>query len=113
MTARRLLSALPAGLVLGVVPALASAQAGTGYYGGHMWSGGWHGWFFGPLMMILWLVMLAGAVVLILRWLGVVRPSGAAHGKTAPDAIDILRERFARGEIDKAEFEERRALLEH
>jgi uncharacterized membrane protein len=27
-------------------------------------------------------------------------------------AIDILRERYARGEINQAEFEERRRLLE-
>ncbi len=44
------------------------------------------------------------------RWLG--RDSGdqsaSPAGKTA---LDILKDRFARGEINKAEFEERKKLL--
>ncbi len=63
-------------------------------------------------MMIFWLVVLVGAVVLILRWLGMTGQAGPRHKAPGTDALDILRERFAKGEIDKAEFEERRALLE-
>jgi uncharacterized membrane protein len=34
------------------------------------------------------------------------------HRPGRHDPVDILRERFARGEIDQTEFEERRRLLE-
>ncbi|MDH3668388.1 MAG: SHOCT domain-containing protein [Paracoccaceae bacterium] len=104
--------AVLAGIALAALPALASAQAGPGYYDGHMWGGAWHGWFLGPLMMIFWLAVMVGAVVLILRWLGITGQAGPRHKASGTDALDILRERFAKGEIDKAEFEERRALLE-
>jgi putative membrane protein len=43
-----------------------------------------------------------------------VRWPGAWHGTQVPPGrtpLDILRERFARGEIDKQEFEERRRVL--
>jgi putative membrane protein len=36
----------------------------------------------------------------------------AGRTRPADKALDILRERFARGEIDKAEFDERRRVLE-
>ena len=112
MTGLRKLSVFTAGLAFAALPVLALAQGSPGYYGGHMWGGGGHGWFFGPLMMVFWLVVMVGAVVLILRWLcasGHIDPRRKAPGS---DALDILRERFAKGEIEKAEFEERRALLE-
>jgi putative membrane protein len=76
-----------------------------------MWHGGWYGWFMGPLMMIVFLAVAIAVVVLLIRWLG-----GPGHGSASPvppgkTALDILKERFARGEIDKEEFEERRRLL--
>jgi putative membrane protein len=51
-------------------------------------------------------------VVLIIRWLA--GPTYGHHPPQAPtkkEPIDILKERYAKGEIDKEEFEERRRVL--
>lgn len=102
-----------AGLVLlSATNAFAQQQPRSGY-GPHMWDGGWHGWFFGPIMMIVFIAVAVVVVVLLVRWLG-----GGMHGHpnhlhpTGKAPLDILKERFAKGEIDKEEFEERRRVLD-
>ena len=70
-------------------------------------SGAWLGMGFG---MLVWLAFGVAIVWLIVRGLTVLerrRPEGS--NRAAPD--DILRERFARGDIDAEEFERRLALL--
>ena len=37
---------------------------------------------------------------------------GTGRARPTGKAVDILRERFARGEIDRTEFDERRRVLE-
>lgn len=78
-----------------------------------MWDGSWY-MIFGPVFMILTLAAVIAVVVLLVRWLGgpwygAQPPYHAPPGRTP---LDILRERFARGEIDKDEFEERRRVLD-
>jgi putative membrane protein len=62
----------------------------------------------GPLIMVLVLAVPIAAVVLLVRWAGGSRQGAAPPGRTA---LEILKERFARGEINKEEFEERRRVL--
>ena len=78
-----------------------------------MWGGGWYGMIFGPIFMILVLAALIAVVALIVRWLGGPwqQPALPHHTPSGRTPLDILKERFARGEIDKDEFEERRRVL--
>jgi putative membrane protein len=94
---------------LTALPWLAWADAaGDRDYGhGHMWGGG-AGWIFGPVMMILFVALIAAVVILVVRWLG---GTSGGPGTRPKAALDILEERFARGEIDKDEFEARRQAL--
>jgi len=86
---------------------------GEAYYGYHMMGGpfGWGGMFLGPLFMLLVLAVVIVIVILAVRWLGGQAPGNAGRTE-ARTALDILRERFARGEIDREEFEDRRKLLQ-
>jgi putative membrane protein len=74
-------------------------------------------WF---LVSIAFVVLLVVLVVLAIRWLlrslsssSAASPSSPGASGTATDdrALAVLRERFARGEIDAEEFEERRRTL--
>jgi putative membrane protein len=108
------------GAVIGALisfPLHAQQSQGPGY-GPHMWNSGWHdGWFFGPFMMIVYIAVLVAVVVVLVRWLGGAGRGGAAHGGGAVHGtqhkapLDILKERYAKGEIDKEEYEERRRVL--
>ena len=82
-------------------------------YGPHMmwWGGGGYGMIFGPLFMIMGLAAVMALVVLLVRWIGVPLNGPYATLPTPRTALDILKERFARGEIDKDEYEERRRIL--
>ena len=82
--------------------------------GPHMagWHGGWGGMVLGPLLMILVPVLLIVAVLLATRrfWPSSTGPSSTqANMPQAP--LDILKERFARGDLDKQEYEERSQIL--
>ncbi|WP_105318399.1 SHOCT domain-containing protein [Thermus tenuipuniceus] len=71
---------------------MAWAHAGYGY-GPHMgWGWGWLGW----LYPFLFLVLLVLGVYLVAR---------ALAPKQENRALEILKERYARGEIDKETFE--------
>ncbi len=88
-----------------VVSTTAAAQADGGdrYYGHAMMGGNW---FFGPIMMVLFIGLIVAAIVFTTRILG-----ADSSNRSSSNALDILKERFAKGEIDKDEFEERKRIL--
>lgn len=68
--------------------------------------GGWGG----GLEMLLFLGLIVLAIVLLARWFG----GGASRRDTVQggrSALQILEERYARGEIDREEFERKRRDL--
>ncbi|RJQ87243.1 SHOCT domain-containing protein [Amycolatopsis panacis] len=71
----------------------------------------------GPVVMIVGLVLLVAAIGIVVAFLAR-RPvggpgpgSGSGSGSGSDDAIAILRQRFARGEIDQEEYDRRREAL--
>ncbi len=108
---RKLLKGRIATLLL-LMPSL-SMQAQPATAQGDMWGGGW-GWghmFFGSFMMLLFWGGLIILIVFAVRSMSTGSPR--VHDGPAPGnrALDILEEGYARGEIEKDEYEERRRLL--
>jgi len=75
---------------------LKEVAMGWGYYGPGLWM------FFGPVFFVVLIVACAVIMLVIIH--------GRRGGHSG--ALDILKERFARGEIDRVEYEERRRLLD-
>ncbi|NQV84560.1 MAG: SHOCT domain-containing protein [Rhodospirillales bacterium] len=73
---------------------------------------GWGHMAFGSVMMVAFWGLVIFLIVLVVRWIG----GGSSEGTPAASknpALDILKERFARGEIEKDEFENRKKLLDN
>jgi putative membrane protein len=106
-------SSIAAGWCGALIPAAPALAQPERYYGPGMMGGGWFHMLFGFLMMILFLGIIVVLVVLGVRWLGTSEHSPFRHGARQGErgALDILKERLARGEIDVAEYEERRRAL--
>ena len=60
--------------------------------------------------MVLWYGLIAVAIWAFVRWL--IRAGSASGPTSGPPALEILRQRYARGEIDAATYDEMRARLE-
>ncbi len=92
-------------------PTIASAQMSE-------WSGeGWHsdwGWghmVFGSFMMVIfWALVIAATVLVVRSFIG--RSHSGEDQPPRNSALEILRERYARDELDREEFDERKRQLE-
>jgi putative membrane protein len=97
------------------------ANAQTGQYGGYGGYGGWGmgpgmmggygmGWFGGILMIVFWILILVGLIFLI-KWLIQSTGRDKTSGSSGDRSLEILKERYAKGEIDKEEFESKKKDL--
>ncbi len=89
-------------------------MGGWGYspYGGYYAGGGF--WWMSLLMAVVEILFWGAIIVLAIRFFkhhAAKGHSGSFSG-TSSRAVDILRERFARGEIDSEEFQRRKQELE-
>jgi putative membrane protein len=76
---------------------------------GDMGGFGWWGMGFGVVFMLLfWLLIILGIVALI-RWLQ--SQSSSDRGARSKTSLEIIQERYARGEIDKEEYEQKKRDL--
>ena len=106
-------------LVLAATAALALSSL-TATVGASEWShygmhGGWAGMALGPLMMIVWVAVALAVVLLVLRLFGIgARSAKGEEVLAAPSgeaALDILKRRFASGEIDARTFDSMKTRL--
>lgn len=70
--------------------------------------GGW-GMGFGWISMILFWGLVVFAIVALVKWFTAQPPGGASPRDRTP--LAILQERYARGEIDREEYEQKRRDL--
>ena len=63
-------------------------------------------WMFGPFVMIVVLIIFGAMMFFMMRGMM------GGHREQSRDPLDILKERFARGEITQAQYEEQRRLKE-
>ncbi|MDO8687858.1 MAG: SHOCT domain-containing protein, partial [Dehalococcoidales bacterium] len=93
-------------LVIGsVLMGFGSGWQGYGY--GMMGNFGW-GWFMPVFMILFWGLVIWGIVALAR---GVSQSGGTASSSQSDSALEILKKRYARGEINKEEYEARKKDL--
>ncbi len=85
--------------------------------GGEMgpWMMGWgyHMGFLSTILMFLFWIAVIVAILFLIRWLVVsTRQRPNQRGGSTDSALEILKIRYAKGEIDKEEFEQRRRDLQ-
>ena len=97
-------------IILSLVPGLLGWQGyGYGMMGPGM-MGGFGGFWFMPIIMIVFWGLIIWGIIALTRgaWYGCGTHS---HSEHMDSALDVLKRRYARGEINKEEFEEKKKDL--
>jgi len=68
----------------------------------------WGGMFFGPMTMVGFFALIVFVVVVLVKWIS----GGSTNHQSIGRAINILNERFAAGDIDEAEYANRKRQLQ-
>ena len=101
------MAACIAGVAAAGLPTAVWAQERPWDWGWHPMWGMWGAWGVGMMLVMLtfWVLVIVGLVALV-RWL-------ATQGRESrtDTALEILRQRYARGEINKDEFDARKRDL--
>ncbi|HEU4792543.1 MAG TPA: SHOCT domain-containing protein [Nitrolancea sp.] len=103
-------------LIIAVLVMLSSGFMGFGMMGrGFMGPGFMHGFGFSPwwglLRMLFWILLIGSIVLLTASLLRQGRPTGFGPSVGGSRALEILQERYAKGEITREQYEEMRRDL--
>jgi len=72
---------------------------------------GWGGWGMGWIFMIIFWGLIIVGLIFLIRWLAGLTGSRAPYDKTHDSALEILKQRYAKGEINKEEFDQKKRDL--
>ena len=71
---------------------------------------GWWGMGFGIVLMLLFWILVIFGIAALIRWL--LAQSSPSRGSRDKTPLEIAQERYARGEIDREEYEQKKRDLE-
>jgi putative membrane protein len=66
--------------------------------------GGWGGYGFGLIHMVIWIVILIAVIALVVWLVRSVAAPGGQHLPRRSAGLDVIEERYARGEINRDEY---------
>jgi len=74
------------------------------------------GWFVGLIVLVLFLLLVGGGIAAVVWFVAQGSHGSTQAGRHEPrrenEALEILRQRYARGEIDREEFQQMREDLQ-